>query len=164
LPLYSILLTGSRESAVVRDMNKKGFSLTEIMFVVMILFIVSAFGIPNYAKMIERRKESTGKLGLESIFLAQQRHFLEKNTYFYPDLLLPDPVIDQINFNLRLRLTEGNEDTGFLYKIIPASIPNGGPTEYEAYAASRFSKCKMGIISKSGGDVFDETGECRSKL
>jgi len=52
-------------------MKRKGFTLIEVLIVVLIIGILAAIGMPQYADLIERSKGADAKLGLKQIYTAE---------------------------------------------------------------------------------------------
>ena len=62
-------------------MNKKGFTLIELMIVVAIIGILAAIAIPNFLKFQAKAKQSEAKTNLGAIYVAQLSYFSNANTY-----------------------------------------------------------------------------------
>jgi prepilin-type N-terminal cleavage/methylation domain-containing protein len=65
--------------------NNQGFSLIELMIVVVIIGILAAIAIPNYISMQNRAKEGSCKGNAHSLQLAVE-DFAVTNSGTYPDL------------------------------------------------------------------------------
>ncbi len=61
--------------------NRKGFTLIELLVVVLILGILAAMAMPQYFKAVERSRMSEAVSLLNSIAGAQQRKYLQINSY-----------------------------------------------------------------------------------
>ena len=61
--------------------NRKGFTLIELLVVVLILGILAAMAMPQYFKAVERSRMSEAVSLLSSIASAQQRKYLQINSY-----------------------------------------------------------------------------------
>ena len=68
---------------------KKGFTLIELLVVVLIIGILAAIALPQYTKTVERSRAAEAMSVLKAINDAQQRFFLENQT-FTADLALLD--------------------------------------------------------------------------
>jgi type IV pilus assembly protein PilA len=61
--------------------NKKGFTLIELMLVVAIIGILAAIAVPNFLSYQCKVKQSEAKNVLGHIRIRQEAYFVEKNTY-----------------------------------------------------------------------------------
>ncbi len=61
-----------------------GFTLMEVMVVVIIVGIIAGFGIPGYSKMVERTHIRDAMSQLRMIHSAQKMYFVKYNAYFPP--------------------------------------------------------------------------------
>ena len=62
-------------------MNRKGFTLLELILVVIILGILASLGTVQYTKMIEKGRTAEAKIILGQIRTAQEAYKLEFGTY-----------------------------------------------------------------------------------
>ena len=62
-------------------MNKKGFTLIELMIVVAIIGILAAIAIPDFLKFQAKAKQSEAKTNLGAIFTTQVAYYGENSTY-----------------------------------------------------------------------------------
>lgn len=62
--------------------NQKGFSLIELMMVVVIIGVLAGVGIPQYQKFQMKAKQSEVKTLLSSMYTSQKAFFAEWNQYY----------------------------------------------------------------------------------
>jgi len=62
--------------------NQKGFSLIELMMVVVIIGVLAGVGIPQYQKFQMKARQSEVKSLLSGMYLAQKTFFSEWNQYY----------------------------------------------------------------------------------
>jgi len=85
-----------------RKTSLTGFTLLELIVVVIITAILVSLAIPQYTKTIERAKEKEAIANLKLMQAAQKIYKLEQG-FFYPDFGTA-VAVDVINENLRLDL------------------------------------------------------------
>lgn len=83
-------------------LRRKGFTLVEILIVVVIIGILVAIGLPSYNAIQEKTLNGEAKAILILVQKAERIHRMEKG-YYYPNLSVSS-VITDINSNLRLSL------------------------------------------------------------
>lgn len=66
--------------------NEKGFTLVEILIVVVIIGVLAAIGIPSYIGMQKRSARSEAFTNLEALRLVEEQAMAERGTY------LPNPA------------------------------------------------------------------------
>lgn len=62
-------------------MNKKGFTLIELLVVVLIIGILAAMAMPAYFRAVERSRMAEAEQLMGNVVAAQQRRFLNSNSY-----------------------------------------------------------------------------------
>jgi len=62
-------------------MGRKGFTLVEVLIVIIIIGILAAIGIPQFAANIEKAKGGEARAGLGFIQTAEKIYYAENDTY-----------------------------------------------------------------------------------
>jgi type IV pilus assembly protein PilE len=65
-----------------RGLNSKGFTLIELMIVVVIIAVLAAMAIPRWWKASERSRQSEAKLILKQIFTNEETYWQAHTGYF----------------------------------------------------------------------------------
>jgi type IV pilus assembly protein PilA len=108
--------------------NEKGFTLIELMIVVVIIGRLAAIAIPNFVAMQDRARESSVKANMHSLQLAME-DFAVKNTGVYP--VAADAAAVKANFPAGTYPTNpftGVADEAPTYGAAPAAQGRYGPS------------------------------------
>lgn len=62
-------------------LTQQGFTLIEVMIVVVILGIISAIALPSYQEHVRRANRAEGMAFLQDVAARQERYFAQNNTY-----------------------------------------------------------------------------------
>lgn len=121
-------------------MKNKGFSLIELMIVVVIIGIIASVAVPNYQSNVRKSSRSDGMTALLDIMRAQENYFANEYTYTsdLTDLNYPDPYV-----------TEGDK-----YSIRAATCGAGITLE----ACVRLTATAIGSQAVDGNLTLDSRG------
>ena len=64
-------------SRTVKQSNRHGFTLVELLIVVAIIGVLSTIGIPTFRRMVQKAKKSEAKVELGGLYTAEQAFFSE---------------------------------------------------------------------------------------
>lgn len=92
--------------------EKTGFSIIELIVVVVIISIVTAFAIPSYHKAMERGRSEQAIANLKSIYNAEKRYHFDTGAFY----TCSPCTLAAINENLEIDVT----DAHFTYEITDA--------------------------------------------
>jgi prepilin-type N-terminal cleavage/methylation domain-containing protein len=116
--------------------NSKGFSLIELMIVVVIIGILAAVAVPAYFNHVLRTRQADAYHNLLDIKAAQEMHYSMYNEY---GLLTADTFSDLLSFS--------HSDTQY-YRYL---IPSASGTAFTAKAEGKYKKLD--------GDIFRITDD-----
>jgi prepilin-type N-terminal cleavage/methylation domain-containing protein len=130
-------------------MRKNGFSILELMVVIVIIGIIAALAVVRMGDPIERGRSKNAEFNLLAIYAAEKRYFLSEGQYYNSTASL-DKVYD-INQNLSIRI----DDPYFDYSI------TGSKDWYRAVATRKLDslKCKnVNMSLTSDNSTVDKRG------
>lgn len=114
--------------------NKKGFTLTEMLVVVLIISVLAAISMPMYSRSVERTRSMQGVTTLQSIAKAQNVYNVKRGAYSETVLPLPLDLIDKDGEAVS---ASQFSDMYFDYKVYgdsrQASIAKRNTGEYEFF-------------------------------
>lgn len=91
------------------DRDNRGFTLLELIIVILVIGILASLALPNFGKSKEVALGKEAKANLQLIQAAEKIYKMERGGY-YPINGTTEGNINNINDNLRLSLTELNWD------------------------------------------------------
>jgi type IV pilus assembly protein PilE len=101
-------------------MNKKGFSLIEVMIVVVIVGILAAVAIPAYTGYMNRTRRADAVTALETVALYEEKNFALSNQYdtlanIIANQGLLNPNADaKRNYNIQVNAPAAGWSAGFV--------------------------------------------------
>jgi type IV pilus assembly protein PilE len=108
-------------------MRCKGFTLTELVIVVVIVGILAAIALPSYSKQIQKSRRSDAKSALVGAAGQMERYFTERGTYATATLG-SGGVYANTTQNGYYTLSFANLDaTSYTLKATPAGAQTGDP-------------------------------------
>ena len=118
--------------------NEEGFTLIELMVVIVIIGILAAIAIPNYVKIVNNAKVAEVKANMHTVQLEVEYYCIESGTNHYPPQV--DDFFDRLPTSLKNPFTIGG----------PVVQDAGGPIDgvveyltanpYYAYTITGFGK------------------------
>ncbi len=111
----------------------KGFSLVELMIVVVILGILGSIAYPSYSQYVQKGYRTEAKSALLDLAARQERHYAQNYTYANLTVLGVNNMTEQGKYLI--------------------SIPKNSKTEFELQATPYFNDTMCGaFVLKSNGE------------
>ncbi|MDD5129876.1 MAG: prepilin-type N-terminal cleavage/methylation domain-containing protein [Candidatus Omnitrophica bacterium] len=97
-------------SIIGKFVNKKSFTLIEMLIVIIVVGVLSAIGLVSYTTLIKRSADREAKAVLPLIQLAERNYRMEHYPYFYPcPGSTSESDLADINTNLRLSIPTSSQ-------------------------------------------------------
>lgn len=125
--------------------RQHGFTLVEIMVVVVIIGILAAIAYPSYTEYVKRGNRTEGQAFLNDVSARQERYFAQNNSY-----ITDDDAID------KLALPNGELSATGKYQLSLSKVDDDGG--YTLTAAQQFNDTKCGDLTLNAVGVKGVTG------
>lgn len=125
--------------------RQQGFTLIEVMIVVLIIGILAAIAYPNYSEYVKRGNRSEGQAFLNDVSARQERYFSQNNAYITNDSDVA-----------KLALKNGNKSETGKYELALSKVDNDGG--YTLTAKEQFNDTKCGNLTLNARGVRGRTG------
>lgn len=125
--------------------RQQGFTLIEVMIVVLIIGILAAIAYPNYSEYVKRGNRSEGQAFLNDVSARQERYFSQNNAYITKDADLG-----------KLALKNGNKSETGKYVLALSKVNDDGG--YTLTAKEQFNDTKCGNLTLNARGVRGRTG------
>lgn len=108
--------------------HRKGFTLIEIMMVVVIIGVMVTIALPQYVKIVEKGRSSEARVMLGQIRSLQNLYFLEHDAYSltFADLQLNVPLACNPNYYFFYCLSVDNNAGTFIANATRCGMGAGG--------------------------------------
>ncbi len=127
--------------------DESGFSLTELLVVIVIIGVLASLAIPKFLSVITKAKTTEAKLMLKQLYNLQESYYLEKDTY--------GNNLATVGFEQEKLVTDGGQAR---YKL---DIVEASGTQFLAYATAVVDFDKDGVLNKwqinSNGELKENT-------
>lgn len=125
--------------------GQQGFTLIEVMIVVVIIGILAAIVYPNYSEYVKRGNRSEGQAFLNDVSARQERFFAQNNQYIIKDADVG-----------KLALKNGIKSETGKYELALSQEANDGG--YTLTAEEQFDDPKCGNLTLNARGVRGSTG------
>lgn len=125
---------------------KKGFTIIELMIVVIIIGILATFAVPQYLSAIERGKQGKARHALGLIAEAEKMYRAEYDSY----ITVTDGTFNNV-FSSYIELAEIDADTDWDYAV------TGATTTFTATATRKAGKNATKTITLTENGVWGGT-------
>jgi len=128
-------------------MNRKGFTLLELVTVIIIVGILAAAGVPLYLNYVQDAKIAKAKASIDALYSAERIHYQKEQSYW----LSASPTSVNIEDNLDIRL-DPSVDNNWQFAIAGDA---SGPISISATGKTGTSADGLSTIFWSGTGTFN---------
>lgn len=141
--------------------KQKGFTLIEVMIVVVIVAILAAVAIPSYQDSVRKTRRADAKEALMRIAALQERYFFTNNNYGTAVQLGVGNTSAEGNYTINVYTTPGSEPgcgSDPCYRIVATPVATG-PQAADTKCAV-FALNHVGQRSAKDASDANRTDEC----
>lgn len=122
--------------------NKKGFTLVEIMIVVVIIGLLAAMAIPAFQRVRARSIEGTLENDGRQIASAANQYFMDYGvtTVASGDIIGAKKFIEKLSRGVSLKETSIAVGSNFNLKVAETNVADGGTMNFEVNTGKRTDK------------------------
>lgn len=143
------------------EMNRKGFTLVEIMIVVAIIALLAAIAIPNLLRARITANESSAKAMLKSMSTALESFRASQTTPTYPTTIgALEPAGEPAFIDLPTLVGETFTKGGYTFTYAPgAAAADGNIHDYDVSGAPVATTTGINsYVINEGGTVYNDNG------
>src|SRR3989338_1394728 len=142
-----------------------GFTLVELIIVVIVIGILAAVGMPQYSKAIEKARGAEASAGLQNIQQGEKIYFANNETYLNAGTagtgdtngLTSGANSDQSKLDINL------PQTGWNFQVTTSPGGTGTQTEYTITATRKKGACNTKTIVQDNKGNFIDNGTTGNK-
>lgn len=136
-------------------MNKKAFTLIELLIVIMILGVLAALITGNFFTSLKKGRDTKRKGDLEQIQRALELYYEDKKTY-PPALTFGSALSDPVSGQIYMQKVPNDPISGKSYEYIPAA----DGTSYSIYSCMENNLQVLPYNSLTGSPTITCTTQC----
>jgi type IV pilus assembly protein PilE len=143
-----------------------GFTLIELMIVVVIIAILAAIAIPSYQSSVIRSHRSEAKVALQGLAQAMERYYVQQNPNTYigadaagvPTIYSSTAPLDggAARYNLRITSVTATSYTLQAQPIAGSSQANDGTIQLDNTGARAWDKNHNGNLTDAGENNWND--------
>jgi type IV pilus assembly protein PilE len=143
--------------------NSRGFSLIELLVTVAVVATIAAVAIPSYREYVRRANRADATTALLRLAGAQERFYLQNNTYA-SDALLDDAAPAGLGFDGTERdyytVTLAPNGGGYQAGFLATATATAGGAQADDDDCQTFTVNEQGLRTAADGGGADNTDRC----
>lgn len=134
--------------------KQQGFTLIEMMIVVVIVGILASIALPSYQEHVRRSNRAEGQAFLLDVAARQERYSAQNNEYITSSTVA---MLKKLGLRERPNLSEEYSETG-KYKLSITTMSNGSGYKLTATPTFTDPKCGNFVLNSLGERTMDGGG------